>query len=166
VTAKTPAKSTTVRERAGLTFKQSKHLDEVESAEAAMDMPGKRAAVDAKLVKMLGVDATTATRIRQEVEANLIDLPITLTVGGLGWFGKRAPRRKYGEAQYKAGAARRAKTSYAKLFGKKEAAGEIAHLGQYKGSHGQRTGARQGLSPLPQLEGQDDDDERPWAIGR
>lgn len=132
VTAKTPAKSTTVRERAGLTFKQSKHLDEVESAEAAMDMPGKRAAVDAKLVKILGVDATTATRIRQEVEANLIDLPITLTVGGLGWFGKRAPRRKYGEAQYKAGAARRAKTSYAKLFGKKEAAGEIAHLGQYK----------------------------------
>ena len=132
VTAKATAKSTTVRERAGLTFKQSKHLDEVESAEAAMDMPAKRAEVDARLAAMLGVDAAMAKSIRQQVEANLNDLPITLTVGGMGWFGKRAPRRKHGEAQYKAGAARREVKKFSQLFAKPKAKGEIAGLGQYK----------------------------------
>jgi hypothetical protein len=132
VSAKRTAKASTVRERAGLTFKQSKHLDEVESAEGAMDMGAKRAQVDAALAKMLGVDAATAAKIRATVQANLSDVPITLTVSGMGWFGKRAPRRKYGEAEYKSGAPRRAKKTYADLFAKQEATGEIAHLGEYE----------------------------------
>jgi DNA-binding protein Fis len=132
VTGAQTAASSAVVERPGLTFKQSKHLHEIEQKEAGIDRGGLDTQVDAGLVTMLKVSATEATKIRNEVKAHLADLPITITVSGMGWFGKRAPRRKYGEASYKAGSSRRQTHSYADLFEKPEAKGDLSYLGEYE----------------------------------
>jgi hypothetical protein len=88
--------------------------------------------VDAALSAMFKLDTTGAGKLRAQIKQHLADLPLTVTVSGMGWFGKRAPRRKHGEAEYRAGSSRRERASYAELFEKEGAQGEVAHLGDYE----------------------------------
>ena len=58
-------------------------------------------------------------------------MPLTITVKGLNWFGKKVPEGK--DTMYRTGASRRNTMKYSKLFNKYWTSGDVKFLGEYKG---------------------------------
>ncbi len=120
----------------GLTYKQSQHLGKIEQKDERTKQDTgfvtREQAVARGLAKFMKLDEGQGEVVLQQVKAGLADLPITITVQAMAWFGDKVPDKEQGETTYKAGSSRRNEKQLSDLLEKEDLEGSIKHLGTWE----------------------------------